>query len=61
VSRSHLLSPLAVVALTLFLALGAGPAATPTASAAPAVQVTTVVTGLSNPWDLTWVEPELLL
>ena len=59
--RSRLLSPLAVAGLALALALGAGPAATPTATAAPTVQVTTVVTGLSNPWDLTWVEPDLML
>ncbi len=60
-SRSRLLSPLAALGLGLALALGAGPAAIPTASAAPTVQVTTVVSGLSNPWDLTWVEPNLLL
>lgn len=58
-SRSRLLPPLAVAGLALALSLGAGPA--PGASAAPAVQVTTVVTGLSNPWDLTWVEPDLML
>ena len=27
----------------------------PAAEATPAVRVTTVVSGLSNPWDLTWV------
>ena len=28
---------------------------TPTAEAAPTLQVTTVVSGLSYPWDITWV------
>jgi len=59
VSRSRFVTPFAVVALALALALGAGP--TPQASAAPTVQVTTVVSGLSYPWDLTWVEPDLML
>ena len=59
--RSRLLTPLAALGLGLALVLGAGPAATPTASAAPTVQVSTVVSGLSNPWDLTWVEPSLML
>ena len=60
-SRSRLLSPLAVARA------GAGPRPRrragrhPSASAAPTVQVTTVVSGLSNPWDLTWVEPDLML
>ncbi len=58
-SRSRLVSPLAVVGLGLALALGAGPS--PTASAEPTIQVTTVVSGLSSPWDLTWVEPDLML
>ena len=44
------LLPLAVLGLGLALALGAGPAATPSASAEPSIQVTTVVSGLSNPW-----------
>ena len=59
--RSRRFSPLAVLGLGLALALGAGPAATPSASAEPSIQVTTVVSGLSNPWDLTWVEPDLML
>ncbi len=58
-SHSRRLSPLAVVGLGLALALGAGPS--PSASAEPSIQVTTVVSGLSNPWDLTWVEPDLML
>lgn len=51
--RSRLLTPFAVAGLALALALGAGPA--PRAEAAPTVEVTTVVSGLSLPWDLTWV------
>ena len=57
-SRSRFVTPLAVVATALALVLGAGPA--PRATAAPTVQVTTVVSGLSNPWDLTWVGDLLL-
>ncbi|MBM6402247.1 PQQ-dependent sugar dehydrogenase [Phycicoccus sonneratiae] len=53
--RPRRLSPPALVAALVAAAAvtTAGPA-TP-ASAAPTVQVTTVVSGLSNPWDLTWV------
>ncbi|WP_377644719.1 PQQ-dependent sugar dehydrogenase [Oryzobacter terrae] len=55
--RSRVVSSLAVVATALAVALG-GPA--PVATAAPTVQVTTVVSGLVHPWDLTWVGDLLL-
>ena len=58
-SRSRLLSSSAVTGLAVALAVGAGPV--PGASAEPTISVTTLVTGLSNPWDLTWVEPDLML
>lgn len=56
--RSRVVTPIAVVTTALALVLGASPA--PRASAAPTVQVTTVVSGLSYPWDLTWVGDLLL-
>jgi glucose/arabinose dehydrogenase len=59
VTRSRLVPQLAVVATALALALTA--TAAPRAQAAPTISVTTVVSGLSQPWDLTWVEPDLML
>ena len=56
--RSRALSSLAVVVTAVALAAGVAPA--PRAQAAPAVQVTTVVGGLSHPWDITWVGGLLL-
>jgi len=53
VSRSRFVTPLAALGLGLALVLGGSPA--PRASAAPTISVTTVVSGLSFPWDLTWV------
>ena len=58
-TRSRLVPQLAVAATALALVLGATSA--PRAEAAPSIQVTTVVTGLSLPWDLTWVERDLML
>ena len=52
-SRSRFVTPLAALGLGLALVLGGSPA--PRASAAPTISVTTVVSGLSFPWDLTWV------
>ena len=52
-SRSRLVTPLVALGLGLALVIGASPA--PRASAAPTISVTTVVSGLSFPWDLTWV------
>ncbi|WP_374968156.1 PQQ-dependent sugar dehydrogenase [Terrabacter sp. BE26] len=43
------------VAGTLLAAAVLEVAQPPTAEAVPAVRVTTIVSGLSNPWDLTWV------
>ena len=54
--RSRLVPSLTVLGTAL--ALVAAPAAP--AAAAPTVQVSTVVSGLSNPWDLTWVGDLLL-
>ena len=51
--HSRVVTPIAVVTTALALVLGASPL--PRAGAAPTVQVTTVVSGLSFPWDLTWV------
>ena len=56
--RSRALTPVAVVVTALALVVGVSPA--PRAAAAPTVQVTTVVSGLSIPWDLTWVGDLLL-
>jgi glucose/arabinose dehydrogenase len=53
VPRSRFLTPLVALGLGPALALAGSPA--PRASAAPTVSVTTVVGGLSFPWDLTWV------
>ncbi len=58
-TRSRLVPQLAVVATALALVLTATSA--PRAQAAPTISVTTVVSGLSQPWDLTWVEPDLML
>lgn len=57
-SRSRLVSSSAVVGTALALAVAVAPA--PPAQAAPSVQVTTVVSGLSHPWDITWVGDLLL-
>jgi glucose/arabinose dehydrogenase len=56
VPRSRLVAPLTVLAAALALVV----APAPPAVAAPTVQVTTVVSGLVNPWDLTWVGDLLL-
>jgi glucose/arabinose dehydrogenase len=53
VSRSRFVTPLVALGLGLALVVGGSPA--PRASAAPSISVTTVVSGLSLPWDLTWV------
>lgn len=53
--RPRTASPLALVAALLGAAALTVAAPAPTAVAAPSVQVTTVVRGLSIPWDLTWV------
>ena len=58
-TRWRLVPQLAVAATALALVLGATSA--PRAEATPSIQVTTVVTGLSLPWDLTWVERDLML
>ena len=58
-TRSRLVAQLAVVATALALVLTA--TAAPRAQAAPTLSVTTVVSGLSQPWDLTRVEPDLML
>ena len=54
VQRPRVRGPIALVgALLAGGALAAEP--TPTAEAAPTLQTTTVVSGLSYPWDITWV------
>ncbi len=58
-TRSRLVPQLAVVATAL--ALGLAVTSAPRAQAVPSLQVTTVVSGLSHPWDLTWVENDLML
>lgn len=56
--RSRLVSSVAVAVTALAHGVS-GPTA-PVATAAPTVSVTTVVGGLSNPWDVTWVGDLLL-
>ncbi|WP_392544367.1 PQQ-dependent sugar dehydrogenase [Oryzobacter telluris] len=57
-SRSRFVSLATVVATALALAAGAGPA--PRAQATPNLRISTVVSGLTVPWDLTWVGDLLL-
>jgi glucose/arabinose dehydrogenase len=52
--------PPSVAVATPAVTTAATPAAAPTAVAAPSLQVSTVVSGLSIPWDLTWVDGLLL-
>lgn len=55
-----LLAPAVAVAPALLGPRTLGVPSTPSAAAEPTVEVTTVVSGLSLPWDLTWVGDTML-